>query len=106
MENSKTINIVELAGLLYNQPTGKVTTNSFVAKFMLQIKNAKGNGFKLVPITVWGEQGEKLVNSFVKGDQIHITGELETGSYKNKEGATVYTWGVLAKEIHTEATPF
>jgi len=106
MENLQTINIVELAGLLYNQPTGNKTTNSFVAKFMLQIKNAKGNGFKLVPITVWGDEAEKLVSGFVKGDGIHIVGELETGSYKNKEGATVYTWGVTAKEIHTEATPF
>lgn len=101
----KNVNIVELAGLIYNQPTVRDTTNSTVAKFMLKVDNASGKGFKLVPITTWGDNAKKIAESFVKGDTIHLKGEIETGSYK-KDGNTIFTWGVLAQEILTEATPF
>jgi len=105
MSNTQSINIVELAGLIYNQPTGKATPKSFVAKFMLQLKNKEGNGFKLVPVTIWGVEAQKVMDSFAKGDPIHIEGSIETGSYE-KDGVKHYTWGVTASKILTEAVPF
>ena len=92
------MNKVQLAGTVYNQPTVKATPNSLVAKFMLKVDNKAGKGFKLVPITAWGEQAGVVADKFAKDSQIELEGEIETGSYE-KDGQKIYTWGVLVSKI-------
>lgn len=93
------MNKVQLVGTVYNQPTLKATPNSIVAKFMLKVDNKSGKGFKLVPITAWGEVAQTVGDSFNKDSKLQLEGELETGSYTNKEGNKIYTWGVLASKV-------
>ena len=100
------MNSVQLKGTIYNEVKVQKTPNSEVTKFMLQVPNKVGKGYKLIPITKW-ESGE-----LKKGQEVVITGELETGSYKKADGSKVFTWGVLAdtivisEELADEEVPF
>ena len=53
-----------------------------------------------IPITLFGKLGESLGRYLVKGKSVSIIGKIDTGSYKNAEGTTVYTWKVIADDIH------
>lgn len=46
-----------------------------------------------------GKQFEKLANYMVKGTKIGISGRIETGSYQNNKGQTVYYTRVRADEV-------
>lgn len=45
------------------------------------------------------ERAETLANYVKKGQQIAINGRLQTGSYQNQEGATVYTSDVMVDQF-------
>jgi single-strand DNA-binding protein len=50
-------------------------------------------------IVCFGKTAE-LVSTYVKkGSQIGIEGRIQTGSYKNKEGQTVWTTDVIANRV-------
>lgn len=46
-----------------------------------------------------GKKFEKVANYMVKGTKIGISGRIETGSYQNKSGETVYYTRVRADEV-------
>lgn len=46
-----------------------------------------------------GKKFEKIANYLVKGTKIAISGRIETGSYQNKTGETVYYTRVRADEV-------
>ena len=46
-----------------------------------------------------GKKFEKVANYMVKGTKLGISGRIETGSYQNKQGQTVYYTRVRADEI-------
>ena len=46
-----------------------------------------------------GKKFEKIANYMVKGTKIGISGRIETGSYQNNKGQTVYYTRVRADEI-------
>lgn len=46
-----------------------------------------------------GKKFEKVANYMVKGTKIGISGRIETGSYQNKQGQTVYYTRVRADEV-------
>lgn len=50
-------------------------------------------------VTVFGKQAENCERYTRKGLRIGIQGRLQTGSYKNKDGHTVYTTDVIAERI-------
>ena len=50
-------------------------------------------------VTVFGKLAENCERYTRKGLRIGIQGRLQTGSYKNKEGHTVYTTDVIAERI-------
>lgn len=47
----------------------------------------------------FGKTIENISKFFNKGSMIAITGRVETGSYQNKEGQTVYTTDVMVEEF-------
>ena len=47
----------------------------------------------------FGRQGEFAEKYLRKGIKIAITGRIQTGSYTNKDGATVYTTDVVADRV-------
>lgn len=46
-----------------------------------------------------GKKFEKVANYMVKGTKIGISGRIETGSYQNNKGQTVYYTRVRADEV-------
>ena len=50
-------------------------------------------------VTVFGKQAENCERYLAKGRLVGVQGRLQTGSYKNKDGATVYTTDVIADRV-------
>ena len=47
----------------------------------------------------FGKTAEFIEKYFDKGNRIGLTGSIQTGSYKNKDGATVYTTDVIVDNV-------
>ena len=50
-------------------------------------------------MTVFGKQAENCEKYLAKGKLVGVQGRLQTGSYTNKDGATVYTTDVVADRV-------
>lgn len=65
-----------------------------VASFTLAVdRNGKEADF--IRCTAFGRIAELICDSCHKGSKIGVTGRIQTGSYKNREGQTVYTTDVI-----------
>ena len=51
-----------------------------------------------IPCVVFGKSAEFAEKHFKKGMRIGVVGRIQTGSYKNKDGQTVYTTDVMVEE--------
>lgn len=99
------MNSVNLIGRLTRDPEVRYTagTQMAVATFTLAIDRPrrqdqeKQTDFPIV--TVFGKQAENCERYLAKGRLCGIQGRLQTGSYKNKDGATVYTTDVVAERV-------
>lgn len=95
------MNKVELVGRLTADPQPTTTGNgNTVCKFTIAVnrnfKNAEGNyDADFIRCTCFSKKAEALGKFFHKGDPIGIDGRIQTGSYKNQEGNTVYTTDVI-----------
>ena len=74
-----------------------------VARFTLAVdrprRNGEDQGADFIRVVVFGRQGENCDRYLSKGRQAAVLGRLETGSYKNREGVTVYTTDVVADSV-------
>lgn len=50
-------------------------------------------------VIAWGKTAEFIEKYFRKGMKIGIEGRIQTGSYKNKDGNTVYTTDIIADSV-------
>lgn len=50
-------------------------------------------------VIVFGKQAENCERFLAKGRLVGVQGRLQTGSYTNKDGATVYTTDVVADRV-------
>lgn len=87
-----------------------------VASFTLAVdRNVRETDF--IRCTAFGRIAELICDCCHKGSKIGVTGRIQTGSYKNREGQTVYTTDVIVSgldfcekkadntETNTEAAP-
>ena len=100
------MNNVDLIGRLVRDPDVRYTsdTQMAVATFTIAIERPQrqDGGEKQTDfprITVFGRQAENCEKYLKKGRMVAIQGRIQTGSYKNKDGETVYTTGVVANRI-------
>lgn len=70
--------------------------NTLVARFSLAV-DRRGDGVDFINCVAFGKTAEFLEKYFKKGMRLAIEGRIQTGSYKNKEGKTVYTTDVVAE---------
>ena len=99
------MNSVFLIGRLTRDPEVRYTaaTQMAVATFTVAIDRPtrpdaeKQTDFPRV--TVFGKQAENCEKYLAKGRLVAIEGRLQTGSYQNKDGATVYTTDVIANRV-------
>lgn len=99
------MNSVFLIGRLTRDPEVRYTaaTQMAVATFTVAIDRPTRQGAEkqtdFPRVTVFGKQAENCEKYLAKGRLVAIEGRLQTGSYKNKDGATVYTTDVVANRV-------
>lgn len=89
-------------GRITAKPELNYTANqTAVTKFTIAVdRQTKDGGADFIRVTVFGKQAENICRYMDKGRQIAVEGRITTGSYKNKDGKTVYTQDVVID--HTE----
>lgn len=105
------MNHVILIGRLANDPELQYTptTQTAVCRMTLAVDRPKHNGdaqgadyvrsADFIRVTVWGRQAETCDRYLSKGRQVAVMGRIQTGSYKNRNGETVYTTDVVAERV-------
>ena len=98
-------NLVFLIGRLTRDPEVRYTsgTQMAVCTFTLAIdRPVKAGAEKQTDfprVTVFGKQAENCERFLSKGRLVAVQGRLQTGSYTNKNGNTVYTTDVVADRV-------
>ena len=98
------MNSVILIGRLTKDPETRYTASQMaVSSFSIAVDRPLGkDGEKQTDfprITVFGKQAENCEKYLAKGRMIAVQGRLQTGSYKDKDGKTVYTTDVIADRV-------
>lgn len=99
------MNSVILIGRLARDPELSYTPNTqaAVCRFTIAVDRAKRNGedqgADFIRVTTWGRQAEICDRYLSKGRLISVQGRIQTGSYKNRNGETVYTTDVVADRV-------
>lgn len=98
------MNSVVLIGRLTRDPELRYSGSQMaVAKFSIAVdrpaRAGKERETDFPRITVFGKQAENCEKYLTKGRLVAVQGRLQTGSYKNKDGATVYTTDVVADRV-------
>ena len=99
------MNSVILIGRLTRDPELRYTPEpqTAVANFTLAVdrprRDGQDQGADFIRITVWGKQAETCDRYLRKGRQAAVMGRIQTGSYKNRNGETVYTTDVVADRV-------
>ena len=64
-----------------------------------ELQNAGKPTANFIPCVVWGKLAENMANYTGRGSLVAIGGEIETGSYQNNEGRTIYTTDVRVSNV-------
>ena len=100
------MNNVILIGRLTRDPELRYTTGqeqTAIANFTLAVDRPKKQGQEkqadFIRVTVFGRQAENCEKYLAKGRQAAVSGRIQTGSFVNKDGQTVYTTDVIANSV-------
>ena len=107
------MNNVILIGRLTKDPELSFTpSQTALCKFTIAVdrQSKEEKTADYIRIVVWGKQAETCDRYLYKGKQVAVNGRIQTGSYKDKDGKTVYTTDVIANNVEflggkTEAEP-
>lgn len=97
------MNKVSIIGRLTKEPeiitTAKTTIATFTVAVDRKYKDSDGQRqADFITCKAFGSTAEFIRKYFGKGQKIALSGSIQTGSYKNKDGATVYTTDVIVDE--------
>lgn len=84
------MNKVILIGRLTRDPEDHDT----FCKYTIAVDRYK-EGTDFINCIAFGKSADFAKNYLSKGTKVAVTGRIQTGSYKNKEGQTVYTTDVV-----------
>ena len=98
------MNSVNLVGRLTRDPEIKYTNNgASIARFSIAVDRRFAKEGEqtadFINCVAFGKTAEFIEKYFHKGNRIGLGGRIQTGSYKNKDGATVYTTDVIAENV-------
>lgn len=97
------MNNVVLIGRLTKDPEVRYIpeTQNAVASFTIAVDRpfSKEKQADFIRIIVFGKAAENCERFLAKGRLTAIQGRIQTGSYKNKDGNTVYTTDVVAERV-------
>lgn len=99
------MNTVILVGRLARDPEIRYTqSQTAVCSATIAVnrgKDSNGNdrGADFIRLAIFNKPGEVFQKYLTKGRQVAVQGRLNTGSYKNKNGETVYTTDVIVEKF-------
>ena len=99
------MNSVILIGRLTKAPDVRYISESqmAVATFTLAIdrpvKQGQEKKSDFPRVTVFGRQAENCERFLAKGRLVGVQGRIQTGSYKDNDGKTIYTTDVVADRV-------
>ncbi len=98
------MNSVILIGRLTKDPEIMyLDSGTTVGRFTLAVDRIAKSGNErqadFIRITAFGKQAENCGKFITKGKQVAVEGRIQTGSYQNKNGDTVYTTDVIANRV-------
>lgn len=93
------MNKVILVGRLTKDPEVNYNGDLAIAKYTLavdrQFKKDGDNGTDFLNCVAFGRSGHFAENYLHQGMKIAVEGRIQTGSYENKKGETVYTTDII-----------
>lgn len=96
------MNKVILIGRLTKEPEVRYANNNAVARYTLAVdRRFKRDGEPTVDFincVAFGKSAEFTEKYFNKGMKVVVCGRIQTGSYKNRDGQTVYTTDIVVEE--------
>lgn len=97
------MNNVSLMGRLTADPELKTTQNGIsYCRFTVAVNRYSKDGedtADFISCVAWRSTAEFICNYFLKGNKIALIGSIQTGSYTDKDGRTVYTTDVLVDKV-------
>jgi len=98
------MNSVTLIGRLTRDPDIKYSQNNMcIASFSVAIdrpvKSGEEKKTDFPRVTCFGKTAENCQKYLAKGRLVGVLGRIQTGSYENKDGVTVYTTDVVADRV-------
>lgn len=93
------MNKVMLMGRLTRNPEVKDAGETKVGKYRLAVdRRFKKDETDFINCVAFGKAAEFAEKYLKQGTKIVVVGRIQTGSYTNREGATVYTTDVIVEE--------
>lgn len=97
------MNCVQLIGRLTKDPETRYSGETAVCHFTLAVNRQRSRDGEqqadFIRIVTFGKQAETVERYLSKGRQVAVNGRIQTGSYKDKDGRTVYTTDVVASNV-------
>ena len=99
------MNAVILIGRLTRDPEVRYTSGTqmavctFTVAIDRPVKKDSEKQADFPRVICFGKQAENCERFLAKGRLVGVQGRLQTGSYTNKDGATVYTTDVVADRV-------
>lgn len=86
-------------GRLTKDPDYRQAGDTTVARYTLAVdRRGKQEGADFIQCVAFGKSAEFANKYFQKGTKIAVSGRISTGSYKNKDGVTVYTTEIVVDD--------
>lgn len=113
------MNNIQLLGRLTADPNITYSNTAegqlAIARFRLAVNRVKKDEADFISCIAFGKRAEVIEKYVTKGNRLLVIGHIQTGSYQNKDGQTVYTTEVVADRLeliesksnnsHTEPAP-
>ena len=94
------MNSTILIGRLTKDPETRQAGETTITTFTLAVdRQGKEKAADFIRITTFNKTAENCAKYLVKGRLVAVNGRIQTGSYKNKNGDTVYTTDVIANNV-------
>ncbi|MDY4833946.1 MAG: single-stranded DNA-binding protein [Frisingicoccus sp.] len=98
------MNSVQLTGRLTRDPEVRYTDGGLsIARFTLAVnrrfKQENGPDADFIRCIAFGKTAEFIGKYFSKGRKMDLNGRIQTGSYQNQDGATVYTTEIIVENV-------
>ena len=91
-------NVILIGRLTADPELGYTQSQKAMCRFTLAV-DRRTEGADFIRIIAWDRQAENIGRYLHKGSKCAVNGRIQTGSYKDKDGKTVYTTDVVAGHV-------